>query len=103
MWIDFLARFPGQKETAATVAVQSAEQAFALDHLTQGAHHRTRGFFFDQMVVAVVGEPAMLAATHLQQHTRQSAASACAEDASGASWAGRIALLLARSASLTGS
>src|SRR3954470_14817936 len=42
--VDLLARFPGQEEMAATVAVQGTEQAFRLDHLPQGTHHGTRRF-----------------------------------------------------------
>ena len=87
MRIDLLAGFAGDKEMAAAIAVQRAEQTFALDYFAQGNHHRAGGFFFHQLrvvdlargvvqdhqqiVVAIVGKPAMLAAINVQQHARQ--------------------------------
>src|SRR6266536_1745379 len=72
---------------AAPVAVQGAEHAFALDYFLQSCHHGQRRFFFhqlrvidlaagivqndNQVIPALILEPAMPAAIDVQQHTRQ--------------------------------
>ena len=87
MRIDRFPRFRRQPEMAATIAVQGAEQALALDHFLQGCHHGQGRLLFhqlgvvdltagivenDQQVVpAIVVKPAMLTAIDVQQHARQ--------------------------------
>ncbi len=72
---------------AAAVAIQGAKHALPRDHFLQPRHHRQRGFFFHQLrvidlaggivenhqqvVPALVLEPAMPAAIDVQQHPRQ--------------------------------
>jgi hypothetical protein len=79
-----LARFRRHEEVTATIAVQRAEQSFALDHRPQAGHHRPRRFFLhqlgvvdlaigvvenhDQVIPALVAEPLMLAAVDVEQH-----------------------------------
>src|SRR5207244_1582454 len=72
---------------AASVAIQGAKYPLALDDFFQSRHHRDRRFFFhqlrvidlaagiiqndDQVIPALILEPAMPAAIDVQQHTRQ--------------------------------
>src|SRR5438045_5498000 len=74
---------------AAPVAVQGAEYAFALDYFLQSCHHGQRRFLFhqlrvidlaagivqndNQVIPALILEPAMPAAIDVQQHTWQRA------------------------------
>jgi hypothetical protein len=72
---------------AAAVAIQGAEHAFALDYFLQSCHHGQHRFFFHQLRVidlaagiiqndnqvlpALILEPAMPAAIDVQQHSWQ--------------------------------
>jgi len=69
------------------ITIQSAKYPFLLDHSTQSRHHRSRGFFLDQLrivdfaggiiqdhnpvVPAIVIQPSVCAAIDVQQHPRQ--------------------------------
>src|SRR5204862_5034582 len=92
MWVHFAAHLGSEPEMAAAVAIQGAKHALPRDHCLQPRHHRQRGFFFHQLrvidlaggivenhqqvVPALVLEPAMPAAIDVQQHPRQRTAMA---------------------------
>src|SRR5450759_616509 len=85
--IHLLPRLHRDEKVTPPVAVQGAEQALGFDHLAQAGHHRSRRFFLhqlrvvnltggvvqnhDQVIPAIVVQPAMLAAVDVQQHPRQ--------------------------------
>src|SRR5882762_9866785 len=71
----------------APVAIQGAKYPLLLNHCLQSRHHRDRRFFFhqlgvvdlaagivqddDQVIPALILEPAMTAAIYVQEHARQ--------------------------------
>ena len=85
--IHLLALLHRHEKVTPPVAVQGAEQALRFDHLAQAGHHRPRRFLLhqlrvvdlaggvvqnhDQVIPAIVVQPAMLAAVDVQQHPRQ--------------------------------
>src|SRR5674476_679816 len=85
--IHLFALLHGDEEMAPPVAVQGAEQTLVFDHLAQAGHHRPRRFFlhqlrvvdlaggvvqnYDQVIPAIVVQPAVLAAVDVQQHAGQ--------------------------------
>src|SRR5216684_858364 len=87
MGIDSSSYLGSEPEMAAPVAVQGAEHTFPLNHFFQPRHHRQGRFFFhqlrvidlaagiiqnhNQVIPALVLEPAMPAAIDVQQHAGQ--------------------------------
>jgi hypothetical protein len=84
MLVDFLALLHRQEEVSPAITVERTEQPFVLDHFTQTCHHGPHRFFLyqlrvvdlasgivqdhDQVIPAVVIEPAMLTPIDMQQH-----------------------------------
>src|SRR5215472_7093501 len=85
--IDLASRLRGEPEMAAAIAVQSTENALALDDFLQPRHHRERRFFLgelrvvnlaggivqdhNQVIPAFVLKPLVMATVDVQQHAWQ--------------------------------